>query len=39
VCAGDIEAHLKRSDFGMIRYLPGVGDDIAVHVPVEAYRE
>lgn len=39
VCAGDIDAHLKRSDFGMIRYLPGVGDDIAVHVPVEAYRE
>ena len=39
VCAADIESRLKRSDFGMTLYLPGVGDDIQVHVPVEAYRD
>jgi polyisoprenoid-binding protein YceI len=39
LCAADIEASLKRSDFGMTKYLPGVGDEIKVFVPVEAYRD
>jgi polyisoprenoid-binding protein YceI len=39
LCAADIEARLKRSDFGMTKYLPAVGDDITVHVPVEAYKD
>ena len=39
LCAADIEASLKRSEFGMTKYLPGVGDEITVHVPVEAYKD
>jgi polyisoprenoid-binding protein YceI len=39
LCAADIEASLKRSDFGMTKYLPGVGDEIKVFVPVEAYKD
>lgn len=38
LCAADIEATLKRSDFGMTKYLPGVGDEVNVLVPVEAYK-
>jgi polyisoprenoid-binding protein YceI len=39
LCAADIEATLKRSEFGMSKYLPGVGDDVKVFVPVEAYKD
>lgn len=39
LCAADIEASLKRSEFGMTKYLPGVGDDVKVSVPVEAYKD
>lgn len=39
LCAADIEATLKRSDFGMTKYLPGVGDEVKVLVPVEAYKD
>jgi len=33
-----IESSLKRSEFGMTKYLPGIEDDVKVLVPVEAYR-
>ena len=39
LCAADIEAKLKRSEFGMTKYLPAVGDEIKVFVPVEAYKD
>ncbi|GAB6046735.1 YceI family protein [Methyloparacoccus murrellii] len=39
LCAADIEATLKRSEFGMTKYLPGVGDEVRVRVPVEAFRD
>ncbi len=38
LCAADIEASLKRSEFGMTKYLPGIGDEVKVLVPVEAYK-
>jgi len=38
VCAANIEARLKRSDFGMTKYLPGISDDVRILVPVEAFR-
>jgi polyisoprenoid-binding protein YceI len=38
VCAADIETSLKRSEFGMTKYLPGVGDDVRILVPVEAFK-
>jgi len=37
-CAGDISADLKRSEFGMLRYIPNISDEIHITVPVEAYR-
>ncbi len=38
MCAGDISATIKRSDFGMTKYIPTVSDEIRISVPVEAYR-
>ena len=35
----DIAAQLKRSDFGMTKYIPSVGDDIRLVIAVEAFRE
>jgi polyisoprenoid-binding protein YceI len=39
LCAGDIAANIKRSDFGMTKYIPTVSDEIRISVPVEAYRD
>ncbi len=39
MCSGEITATLKRSDFGMLEYIPAVSDEISVRVPVEAYRD
>ena len=38
LCAGDISAIIKRSDYGMTKYLPAVGDEVKINVPVEAYK-
>jgi len=32
------EAKFKRSDFGMKKYLPDIGDEVTVHIEVEALR-
>lgn len=39
LCAADIETTLKRSEFGMTKYLPGISDDVRVLVPVEAFKD
>lgn len=39
MCAGDITTTLKRSDFGMVKYIPTVSDEIKINVPVEAYKD
>jgi polyisoprenoid-binding protein YceI len=39
MCAGDVSATVKRSDFGMTKYIPTVSDEIRISVPVEAYRD
>lgn len=39
MCAGDITANIKRSDFGMVKYIPTVSDEIKINVPVEAYKD
>jgi len=39
LCAGDVSAHIKRSDFGMSQYVPAVGDDVKIDVPIEAYQD
>jgi polyisoprenoid-binding protein YceI len=39
MCAANITATVKRSEFGMIQYLPGISDEIKISVPVEAYKD
>jgi polyisoprenoid-binding protein YceI len=39
MCVGEISATIKRSQFGMNAYIPGISDEIDVSVPVEAYKE
>ena len=39
MCAADISGTLKRSDFGMVKYIPTVSDSIKISVPVEAYKD
>jgi polyisoprenoid-binding protein YceI len=39
MCAGDIGATIKRSEWGMTKYIPTVSDEIHISVPVEAYRD
>ncbi len=38
MCAGDIAATIRRSDYGMTKYIPTVSDEIKINVPVEAYK-
>ncbi|MBL8474318.1 MAG: polyisoprenoid-binding protein [Rhodocyclaceae bacterium] len=38
-CGADLAGSLRRSDFGMLRSLPGVGDEIQLVIAVEAYKE
>jgi hypothetical protein len=30
---------VKRSEFGMVRYIPDISDEIKIRVPVEAYKD
>jgi polyisoprenoid-binding protein YceI len=39
MCAGDITATIRRSEFGMVKYIPTVSDEIRITVPVEAYKD
>lgn len=39
MCAGNIAATIKRSEFGMTKYIPTVSDEIKISIPVEAYRD
>ena len=38
VCGGELRTAFKRSDFGMTRFLPDVGDEIRLDIGVEATR-
>jgi polyisoprenoid-binding protein YceI len=38
VCGGDFRAVLKRSEFGMTRFLPEVGDEVELEISGEAAR-
>jgi polyisoprenoid-binding protein YceI len=39
MCAGDISAAIKRSEFGLTKYIPTVSDLVKISVPVEAYKD
>jgi polyisoprenoid-binding protein YceI len=36
VCGGAFRASFRRSDFGMTRFLPDVGDEVRLDIGVEA---
>ena len=38
MCGANITGTIKRSDFGMSKYVPAISDEIKIHVPVEAYK-
>ena len=38
-CGADITATLKRSEFGMTKYVPAVSDEVKIFVPVEAVKD
>jgi polyisoprenoid-binding protein YceI len=37
-CGGDAHAQFNRSDFGMTKFIPLVGDEVTILVPFEATR-
>jgi len=39
MCGGNATGTLKRSDFGMKFGIPGVGDELALWIEVEGYKE
>jgi polyisoprenoid-binding protein YceI len=39
LCGGDVNTTLKRSEFGLGKYLPAVGDEVTVAAPVVAYKD
>lgn len=39
MCGAEISTTIKRSDFGMTKYVPAIGDDIKISSSVEAYKQ
>lgn len=39
MCSGNIAATVKRSEFGMLAFIPAISDEVKVSVPVEAYKQ
>lgn len=39
MCGANISATIKRSDFGMKRFLSTIGDEVRIVSPVEAYKD
>lgn len=38
-CGADVSLSLKRSEFGMQKYIPFVPDEVRIAMPIEAYPE
>lgn len=38
-CGGDVRARIRRSDFGMTKFIPLVGDEVDIKVPFEATKQ
>jgi polyisoprenoid-binding protein YceI len=39
MCSGNVDATLNRSEWGMMRFIPAISDEIKISVPVEAYKD
>ena len=38
-CGAEVSGVLKRSDFGMTKYVPAVGDEVTLRIQVEAIKD
>ena len=38
VCGADAETRIRRSDWGMTKYVPTIGDEVTIRIGVEAFR-
>jgi polyisoprenoid-binding protein YceI len=38
-CGAEVSGTLKRSEFGMKAYVPLVGDEVTLHIQVEAFKD
>lgn len=39
VCGAEVSATIRRSEWGMTKYIPVVGDEVRIVIPVEAFKE
>jgi polyisoprenoid-binding protein YceI len=39
LCGADISTTIKRSEFGMTKYVPSISDDVVIKIPVEAFKD
>jgi polyisoprenoid-binding protein YceI len=39
VCGAEVSTTIKRSDWGMVKYIPVVGDEVKIVIPVEAFKD
>lgn len=39
MCGANVSTTIKRSDFGMIRFIPLVSDEVKIYSPIEAYKD
>lgn len=39
LCAGDLTTTIKRSEYGMTKYLPNISDEVKILIPVEAFKD
>jgi len=39
LCGGNATLQIKRSEFGMMKGLPGIADDVRIVIPVEAFKD
>jgi polyisoprenoid-binding protein YceI len=39
VCGANLSTSLRRSEFGMLKYLPMIGDDVLIQIPIEAIKD
>ena len=38
-CAADISTTIKRSEWGMTKYVPNIGDEVTIKIPVESIKQ
>ena len=39
VCGADANTTIKRSEFGMTKYLPGIGDEVKLVINIESFKD